>query len=103
MSGGTVILAGTIRCPVEALGAFMPELKTMVAASRAEPGCIAYAQSESPSDPGLIHIFEHFENDAALAFHRASPHMAHWRVRLAELGVGERDMRQYDVSAYRPT
>jgi quinol monooxygenase YgiN len=97
----SIILAGTIRVPADKMAAFRPPVAAMVAASAAEPGCIAYAQSESVSDPGLIHIFEHFEDEAALAFHRASPHMAAWRAIWPQFDVGGRDMSSYDVSDYR--
>ena len=101
MSGHSVVLAGSIRCPADRMDAFRPHVVAMVAASRAEPGCIAYSQAESVSDPGLIHIFEHFADEQALADHRASPHMAHWRSMLAEFGVGGRDMKSYDVTDHR--
>ena len=97
----SVVLGGSIRCPAASMQAFRPHIVTMVAASRAEPGCIAYSQAESVSDPGLIHIFEHFVDEAALAAHRASPHMALWRQRLAEFDVGGRDMKSYDVTDCR--
>src|SRR6478735_8600512 len=73
---GTVILAGTIRVAPERLADLRPYLKAQVEGSRAEPGCLDYALSEDPLDPGLIRVFEHFVDEAALAFHRASPHMA---------------------------
>jgi len=97
----TLILAGSIRVPADRMADFRPHVAVMVAASQAEPGCIAYAQSESVSDPGLIHIFEHFESEEALAFHRASPHMAAWRALWPQFEVGGRDMRSYDVSDFR--
>ena len=72
---GTVILAGTIRVAPERLAELRPHLRAQVEGSRAEPGCLDYALSEDPLDPGLIRVFEHFVDEEALAFHRASPHM----------------------------
>lgn len=97
----TLILAGSIRIASERLEALRPHLAAQVAGSRGEPGCLAYALTEDPLDPGLIRVFEHFTDEAALAFHRASPHMAAWRAACAELGVHERRMSSFDVSAYR--
>lgn len=97
----TLILAGSIRIAPERLEALRPHLAAQVAGSRGEPGCLAYALTEDPLDPGLIRVFEHFIDEAALAFHRASPHMAAWRAACAELGVYERRMSSFDVSAYR--
>jgi len=97
----TLILAGSIRIAPEHLAELRPHLAAQVEGSRGEPGCLAYALSEDPLDPGLIRVFEHFTDAAALEFHRASPHMAAWRAACAALGVHERRMSSFDVSDYR--
>ena len=48
----------------------------MVAASNAEAGCIAYAFTQDVLDPSVLHIVEKWVDDAALAAHFATPHMA---------------------------
>jgi quinol monooxygenase YgiN len=48
----------------------------MVAASNAEEGCIAYAFTQDVLQPGVLHIVEKWTDDAALAAHFATPHMA---------------------------
>ncbi len=97
----TVILAGSIRIAPERLADLLPHLAAQVEGSRGEPGCLAYALSEDPLEPGLIRVFEHFTDAAALDFHGASPHMAVWRAACAELGVHDRRMSSFDVSDYR--
>ena len=97
----TIILAGTVRLPPERLADLRPHLRAQVEGSRAEPGCLDYALTEDPLDPGLIRVYEHFVDEEALAFHRASPHMAAWRAAWHGLGMGERRMSSFDVSAYR--
>jgi quinol monooxygenase YgiN len=97
----TLILAGSIRVPPERLADLRPHLAAQVAGSRAEPGCLAYALSEDPLEPGLIRVFEHFTDAAALEHHRASPHMAAWRMALADHDVHDRRMSSFDVSDYR--
>ena len=97
----TLILSGTIRLPPERLPDLRPHLRAQVEGSRAEPGCLDYALTEDPLDPGLIRVYEHFVDEEALAFHRASPHMAAWRACWPALGVGDRRMSSFDVSAYR--
>ena len=97
----TVILAGTIRIAPERLADLRPHLRAQVEGSRGEPGCLDYALSEDPLDPGLIRVYEHFVDEAAMAFHRASPHMAAWRLACAALGVFDRNMASFDVSDYR--
>lgn len=60
-------------------GALEPALAAiadMVAASNAEEGCIAYAFTQDLLQPGVIHIVEKWKDEAALAAHFATPHMA---------------------------
>jgi len=96
-----IILAGTIRIAAGQRAAALPSVQALVQATRNEPGCITYVFACDVFDDHLLHIFEVFEDDLALAAHRASPHMAEWRAAWPRLGIGERDMSQYDVSGYR--
>lgn len=59
-----------------AMEAAREAIAAMVAASNAEEGCIAYAFTEDLLQPGLIHIVEKWQDEAALAKHFATPHMA---------------------------
>jgi quinol monooxygenase YgiN len=97
----TLILAGTIRIAPERLAELRPHLRAQVEATRAEPGCLDYALSEDTLDPGLIRVYEHFVDEDALAFHRASPHMAAWRAACADLGTFDRNLSSFDVADYR--
>ena len=48
----------------------------MVAASNAEDGCLAYSFATDVLDPTVLHIVEKWRDEAALAAHFATPHMA---------------------------
>ena len=87
-----ILISGTIRLPVAGLAAALPAMTAMMAASRAEPGCIAYAYAQDLLDPGLIHVAERWTDRAALAAHFASPHLAAWRAQFASLGITERNL-----------
>lgn len=54
----------------------MAAIAAMVAASNTEEGCIAYAFTQDLLQPGVIHIVEKWKDEAALAAHFATPHMA---------------------------
>ncbi len=97
----TIILAGTIRIAPERLAELRPHLRAQVEGTRQEPGCLDYALTEDTLDPGLIRVYEHFVDEDALAFHRASPHMAAWRAACAALGTFDRNLSSFDVSDYR--
>lgn len=94
-----IILAGTIRIAQGQREAALEPMRRMVEATRSEPGCISYAFSFDLHDDHLIRIFEVFRDAEALAAHRASPHMSAWRAQLPAVGIGGREMWQYEVSS----
>lgn len=94
-----IILAGTVRVAPGKRDAALPAMRSMVEHTRKEPGCVAYSFAFDALDDQLIRIFEVFEDEAALAAHRGSEHMAKWRASRQELGIGERDLMQYAVSS----
>jgi quinol monooxygenase YgiN len=96
-----VILAGTMRIAAGKRSAALAPIRNMVEATRAEPGCLEYSFAFDALDDHLLRIFEVFRDPAALAAHRASPHMAAWRVVMPELGVSGRDMSEYTVQSAR--
>jgi quinol monooxygenase YgiN len=96
-----LILAGSIRIAQGKREVALEPIRTMVEATRAEPGCLSYAFAFDVLDDHLVRIFEVFENEAALAAHRASQHMAAWRAAGQALGISDRDLSQYDVSGSR--
>jgi quinol monooxygenase YgiN len=95
-----IILAGTVRVPPENIERATPHMEAMVQGTRAEPGCISYSFAWDILDEGLIRIFEVYTNAEALAAHRASAHMAAWRGVGPELGIGERNLTQYDIAKF---
>ena len=93
-----IILAGTVRAPVDKLSAAQSAFTAMITATRAEPGCVSYAFAHDVLEPGLIRIFEIYADQAAVDFHRNSAHFAAWRASWPALGIGDRDMSQYQIS-----
>ena len=75
----TLIVAGTVRAPPQNLDALRPHMITMMTATRAEDGCETYGYAEDVAEPGLIHIFEIWRDQDALAAHARTAHMAAWR------------------------
>jgi quinol monooxygenase YgiN len=93
-----LVLAGSIRLPVEKLLEARPVMQRMIEASRAEPGCVAYSFAEDLLEPGLIRIFEVFRDHEAQQAHSQSQHMKDWRAAWPALGIGERQITHYEVS-----
>jgi quinol monooxygenase YgiN len=54
------------------------QLKILETASRAEPGCLAFALHRSADHPGDFFLHEIWASEAALADHRLTPHFKRW-------------------------
>ena len=83
----------------------MPMLRNaaaaMVPATRAEPGNIAYAYAEDVLDPGLVHVIERWTDEAAMAAHFQTPHMAAFNAVLGKARVLALHVRAYDGGGER--
>ena len=97
----TVIIAGTVRVPPENLPGLKPHMLKMLAASRAEDGCLTYSYAEDVAELGLIRVFEAWRDQAAIEAHFQAPHMAEWRAAWPQFGVTDRRLSLYDVAAER--
>ena len=98
----TLLIAGTVRVPPANVEAFRSHMIAMMTASRAEEGCYAYGYAEDVAEPGLIHVFEVWRDQAALDAHFRTEHMATWRAAWPGFGVSDRQLTAYDVAAERP-
>jgi quinol monooxygenase YgiN len=76
---GVVILSVFLRVPPGQVEALRPHMRRVIAASRAEAGCIFYTLAEDMAEPGLIRAFEVYRDDAALKTHGESAHFQAWR------------------------
>lgn len=80
-----LIVLAKAKLGVESMTAARAAIAAMVSASNAEEGCIAYAFTEDMLQPGVIHIVEKWQDEAALAAHFATPHMAAFGAAIADL------------------
>ncbi len=55
---------------------FVAAAKTCIAASREEPGCLAYDMSESVTMPNHFTFVERYSDRTAVDSHMKSPHLA---------------------------
>lgn len=98
----SVIIAGTVRAPLENIERFRPHMLAMVAASRAEDGCIEYSYGFDVADPGLIRVFEVWRDQAAIDAHFNSPHMAAWRAVWPDFNITDRRLFTYQADEGSP-
>ncbi|MFZ4746301.1 MAG: putative quinol monooxygenase [Sphingomonas sp.] len=99
---GAVLIVGTIRMAPDSLDAARPAMAAMIAASRAEPGCLAYSYAEDVLEPGLIRVNERWSGREALSAHFKAPHIAAWRSAWATLGITDRNLWLYEVASSEP-
>ena len=97
-----IVIAGTVRVPPENLERFRPHMEAMLAASRAEDGCLVYSYAEDVAEPGLMRVFEAWRDQTAIDAHFRAPHMAEWRAAWPQFGVSDRRLSLYEVAAERP-
>lgn len=97
-----LIVAGTLTVDPDHRDQMLESVAPMVEATMAEAGCQDYVFSPDPNDSGLVRLFELWDDEAALAEHFASDHMAAWRARAADLPITSRSIAKYAVSGAEP-
>lgn len=97
-----ILITGTFRILPGALDAARPVMERMIAASRAEPGCLAYSYAEDVLEPSLVRVTELWRDEAALDRHFASSHIAEWRSEWERLGITDRLLDAFEVGDPRP-
>jgi quinol monooxygenase YgiN len=56
------------------------QLRALTLASRQEPGCVSYIAHFVEDDPSTVLIYEQYRDDAALEFHRNTPHFHQYAI-----------------------
>ncbi|MEY4721880.1 MAG: hypothetical protein RIQ46_1605 [Pseudomonadota bacterium] len=87
-----ILVIGQFRLPPENVAAAREPMARVIAATRAEDGCLAYAYAQDVLEPGLFRISERWESRAHLDAHLAAPHMKTWAEERAALGLHDRQL-----------
>ena len=91
-----IIIGGTIQFETDDREALFEAIRTMMAASQAEEGCLAYEFSPDISKPNVLHLYEVWESAEALEAHGQSAHMAAFREATFP-SFGDRDIKRYEA------
>lgn len=75
------------------------DLAAMIAATRAEEGCISYVYARDMLDPDRLVVSELWRDEAALTAHFQSPHMAELNRVIAAAKIHALSIKRYDVGA----
>ena len=60
--------------------AILEILCSLTPASRAEPGCVSYIPHFVEGEPCTVMIYEQYRDQAALDYHRGSPHFHQYAI-----------------------
>lgn len=97
-----VIVLGTAKMGEHALESGKAAFARMIEASRQEEGCIEYGYAVDVLDSSIMRITEKWVDDAALAYHFQTPHMAQFQQALAGLDVKIVEVAKYQSDAGSP-
>ena len=94
-----IAVLGSFRFPPEALGEARPLMRTVIAATLAEPGCQPYSYAEDVAEPGLFRVTEVWDSREALSAHFRTSHMLAWTEQRAALGFFDRRIALHEIGA----
>ena len=94
-----LVIAGTVTIDPAHFDALKAAAIEMMAETHKEPGNIAYVFSSSLEDAGTVHIFEHWESQAALDAHFKAPHMAKFQAAIGGLGIKDMTVQKFEISS----
>lgn len=97
-----LIVLGEAKLGAGALDEGREAFTEMVEASRAEEGCIAYSYGVDVLDPAKFMIVEKWVDDAALAAHSASAHMAAFQAAVAKIDITITQLAKYQADDGSP-
>ena len=95
-----IIVAGHFVVDPDQRDQFLRSRADVMRTSRSEAGCITYAFSPDPLDPGRVLLFERWESKAALADHLVALRQGPRRPDGVE--VRDSEVQQYEISAAGP-
>lgn len=93
-----LIIAGHILAGPGARESFLEAVQPMVSATLNERGCREYCFTADPNSDDRIMLYELWDDEASLAGHFASDHMAEWMRARTTLDVTSSDIKKYTIS-----
>lgn len=93
-----IIVAGTVKVRSETRAEAQRAAAKMVAATRQEAGCRSYGFYPHLDDPDTLLVFEVWDDEAALARHFQTPHMAEFNAAVPRFLAAPPSIDRYEVS-----
>lgn len=96
-----IVVMGIIKGQAGEVDRLMPDMKAQMAATQAEDGCELYVFTRDFDDPDTVYISERWRDEAALAAHAASAHMATFNRAVGGAKLNHVSVKAYSVSGVR--
>jgi quinol monooxygenase YgiN len=102
MATTKIVVSGEIRLDPEDFDAALALIEPLVAATKAEAGCVEYDYWVDPRDRGRVRVFEEWESDDAIAAHSASEHMKTFFGGMVKLRISAVELSRFEISDKSP-
>jgi quinol monooxygenase YgiN len=93
-----IVVMGEVRMGDGEIDRLQADLAAQMAATHAEDGCLQYVFSRDVTDPNLMLVSERWRDEAALAAHGKTPHMATFNAVIGTAKIVSINIKRYDVS-----
>ena len=93
-----IIVMGHAQLGPNEFDRLQPEMRTQVAATNAEDGCLLYSFSRDVADPDRLMINERWRDQAAIDAHFVTPHMATFNAVIGAAKVLGIDIKSYNLA-----
>lgn len=80
----SLFIFATLQCQPDSFAAVRDAMLGMQRDSRAEPGCLQYQVLQEEGDAPVLHVFECYQDMAAVEAHRVSAHYLAYRSWVAD-------------------
>ncbi|MDP8994572.1 MAG: antibiotic biosynthesis monooxygenase [Pseudomonadota bacterium] len=90
-----ILIMGEVRFGAGEMDRLREDMQRMIAATREEDGCEAYAFAEDVAEPDLLRISERWRDEGAIDAHMQAPHTQAFLGRIGEARVEEMSIRLY--------
>ena len=97
-----VLIAGTVDVASDARDQALRDARPLIDEALGEPGCLAYAWTCDPFEPGRIHVFEEWESEQTLGEHLRAPSYLRMLAHLGRVGIRSAVTRKYRVDREEP-
>ncbi len=96
-----IIVHGKLKLAPGGVEKVRPEMAAVLAATRAEDGCLQYSYGVDVDDPDTILILERWESLDHLQAHGKQPHLAVWTKSLLDVGIVGRELKATEAGETR--